>query len=122
MKEKDEKPKTDYSALRRRFELDYCVKCRNVGVVRMLFEDVGTLVLCDCKQGKSQSWKLPRITDPIMLTKKHAPLPVDEFGPGVGFHSQEKGIKFIRERLGWWYEKIRVAEEFWKEKLKKKGE
>lgn len=107
--------KTDgYRDLQNKFQLDFCGRCKNVGLLRVEVSGIGTLARCCCKQGLSQAWLLPEVRAIAHLITKESSVPEKEFHPGVMPKTQEKGFKFTKERLAWFREKIAVAEEFWK--------
>lgn len=93
-------------------EEDQCKACLDVGVLRVDHDGVGTLALCDCKQGDLQPWKLPKASK---IGGRTQPLPWQEFKPDLEAHSGNIG-RAIREKQSWWREKIGIAEEFWKSK------
>ncbi len=113
----DDVKRAQFEMLRRRFQLDWCEKCENAGILRVQIEDVGTLAICDCKQGDMQGWNLPRLK--TLGSVKHSPLPKNEFHPGVQRQSQEKdSFKFVHEKAAFLREKIMIAERLWAEKDK----
>lgn len=88
-----------------------CQKCLDVGVLRVDHEPSLNLALCDCDHGFKQPWKLPR--NGADIVRKHAPLPPQEFKPNFTVNGQNLQ-KAIRERVAWWREKVRHAEDCWK--------
>jgi hypothetical protein len=104
-----------------------CSTCRDIGVVRMLRDDLSTLGKCSCSQGSLQPWLIP------VAQKMHGFsvtfLPWEPFKPDIPdlpepqTHDQAKRferivMEAITEKQVWWREKVRVAEAFWKEELK----
>lgn len=88
-------------------ERKVCRYCLDVGVIHVLVEGTETLALCVCDQGRAQGWKLPFANQ---IEKDLSSLiwePVDwrDFRPTPD-HPYEEKVK-------WWREKVRIAEDFW---------
>ena len=98
---------------RARFTEFWCELCKNIGVIKVRHEGMGTLALCSCEQGQRQPWGLPKLNE-LGKIERHS-LSWEAFHPGV--HAKEisdEGIKrFIGERVEWWREKIKTAEAYW---------
>lgn len=95
-----------------------CLKCLDVGVLKIEIDGLGTLAICDfpdrdgltCGQGAWQPWRLSRASE--SPTSKPQPLPWQEFKTPA-FNGK---LGQLKEKMFWWREKVRVAEEFWKSK------
>lgn len=104
----------DYALIRARFRgRSPCLMCNDVGVVRIKVEDLGTLIKCSCEFGKDQIWALPSISEMRPGTFEQAPLPAEQFSPPFKPKTQTGALSFIKEKISWWKEKVRMAEEYW---------
>lgn len=85
-----------------------CLRCNDVGVLRVKLEDLGTLVKCGCEVGRDQNWELPFITE-LPTGTRESSVPRDFFVP-----QSDSNERPVKERISYWTEKIRVAEEYWR--------
>lgn len=84
-----------------------CTKCLDVGIVELVQGDFTTLARCICDQGRKQTWDLPKAP---MRGYREQPLDWREY--------KSQSPRGSEQKIAWNLERIRTAEQFWKEQLK----
>jgi hypothetical protein len=75
-----------------------------IGIVNVIYQGAKTLVRCSCWYGSRERWRLPFLSD--IEVESHSPLDNRLFIPS-------NGLKSIDDKVAWWRETVKIAEDFW---------
>jgi hypothetical protein len=82
-----------------------CRKCLDAGVVEVIEGSFKTLAYCNCKRGHCWPWSLERIPVEGM---RHEPLDYRQYKSTIGTGD-------YKEKINWHLERMRNAQEYWRE-------
>lgn len=110
----EERKKKEAEALetKARFKLRTpCLRCLDVGILKVKIDSLATLARCSCKSGRELSYVLPLVTE--IEPEFESPLPESLFKPPPELSLTLAATHFILEKISWWREKLKLAEEYW---------
>lgn len=94
-----------------------CFHCGDLGVIstKEIHSEFETLMLCACREGENQTYRLPRWEHKLGAIFKRSRCPISWFKPekqvlGVG---REMRWESIASKIDYWRAKIQIAEGYW---------
>lgn len=99
------------------YEHQECIDCGDLGVIRVKEKDRSfeTLMLCNCEEGRRQSYQLPRWEWKHGQIFDRSKCPLEWFKPDKSIVAMKPEFKLagIESKIQYWRAKIQIAEGFW---------